>query len=111
MQGNAKFVDTAPWDFWELWGGVGHLTLAAQEKGLAWGPSVDILPNSAFPRLLLDLMVPADVELLWWLLRAYRPKHVHASPPRAPSGAKWVVGLRCARNKNGDCCARKLSIT
>ena len=81
MQGHAKFIDTAPWDFWELWSGSGHLTCAAQEKGLAVGPSVDILPNSALPRLLLDLMVPADVELLWWLLQEYRPKHVHVAPP------------------------------
>ena len=110
LQGHAKFIDMAPWDFWELWSGSGHLTRAAQDKGLAVGPSVDMLPNSALPCLLLDLMVPADVELLWWLLQEYRPKHVHVAP-LAPSGATWGVGLRCAQNKNGDACARKLSIT
>ena len=81
VQGHAKFIDSAPWDFWELWSGSGHLTRAAQEKGLAVGPSVDMLPNSALPRLLLDLMAPADVELLWWLLQQYRPQHVHVAPP------------------------------
>ena len=45
------------------------------------GPSVDICRSSAVPRLVLDLLDDADMELMWWLLKEYAPKHVHVGPP------------------------------
>ena len=33
------------------------------------------------PRLVLDFEDDTDVEFLWWLLREYRPRFVHAAPP------------------------------
>ena len=42
---------------------------------------MDIIGSSRVPRLILDLSEPSDVELMWRLLRDYRPKHVHVGPP------------------------------
>ena len=77
-----------PWEFWELWSGSGNFTAAVMRAGGRVGPSVDILPcpvagpgEMSVPRLVLDFEDDGDVEFLWWLLREYRPRFVHAAPP------------------------------
>ena len=70
-----------PWEFWELWSGCGNFTAAVMRAGGRAGPSVDILPCVSVPRLLLDFEDDGDVEFLWWLLHAYRPRFAHVAPP------------------------------
>ena len=69
-----------PWEFWELWSGCGNFTAAVRRAGGRTGPSVDILPSVSVPRLELDFEDDGDVEFLWWLLHAHRPRFVHVAP-------------------------------
>ena len=69
------------WDFWGLWDGCGALTLAFSCLGHVVGPSADILRNESVPRLLVDFEDVDDVSFVWWLLRKFRPRHVHVGPP------------------------------